>query len=45
MNGIELLGVGYGLAALLYGGYLLHLLRRRRELTAAVEQGADDRVG
>jgi hypothetical protein len=45
MNNTMNLVIGYGLAAVLYGGYLVHLLTRRRALVAALSAQTEDQVG
>lgn len=36
--------VGYGLAAILYGGYTVHLMLRRRALAAALLEHTDSQA-
>lgn len=36
--------IGYGLAAVLYGGYTVHLLLRRKALAAALSEHTDSKA-
>jgi hypothetical protein len=44
MNNTVSLVIGYSLAATLYGGYVVHLISRRRALVAELQVRTEDRM-